>query len=288
MFYLIIASLIWGVSFGLMKKFMIGLDPAFVAWGRLALAVPVFLPLLRFKDLSRNLILRLGVIGAVQYGLLYSIYTYAYQYLYGYQVALFTAIVPLYIAFIDGVNKRTFNLLSLLLAFLAIVGAGLIEWRAGGVGGFSREVIIGFLLIQFCNFCFALGQMEYRKLRKAYPSLVDRNIYAILYISAVLVCGIWTTYAGGWSSFYIISKEQVFVLIFLGVFATGISFFLWNVGATKVCASTLAVMNNIKVPLAVAVSIMIFHEQANIMKLCIGGGIMLLAIWISEKFNRKA
>lgn len=288
MLYLVIASLIWGVSFGLMKKFMIGLDPAFVAWGRLALAVPIFLPLLKFKGLSSLIIFRLAIIGAVQYGLLYSVYTYAYQYLYGYQVALFTALVPLYITFIDGLNKKTFNILSLFLALLAIIGTGIIEWRPCEVGGVSKDVMIGFLLIQFCNFCFALGQMEYRKLRKAYPNLIDRNIYAILYISAVVVCSIWTTYLGGWSSFNIITEKQVIVLIFLGVFATGISFFLWNVGATKVCASSLAVMNNSKVPLAVLVSILVFHEQANIQKLCIGGGIMLLAIWLSEKFNKKA
>ncbi|MFM7261548.1 MAG: hypothetical protein ACKO3W_13190, partial [bacterium] len=49
-----------------------------------------------------------------------------------------------------------------------------------------------------------------------------------------------------------LTTPQWLTLIYLGVGASGVGFFLWNVGATKVAPATLAVMNNAKVPLGVA------------------------------------
>ena len=46
MFLLILVSLIWAFSFGLIKRFLGGVDSTFVTAIRLALALLVFLPLL--------------------------------------------------------------------------------------------------------------------------------------------------------------------------------------------------------------------------------------------------
>ena len=44
---LLIASFIWAFSFGLIKKYLGGLDAGFVAFVRLALSFLLFLPLLQ-------------------------------------------------------------------------------------------------------------------------------------------------------------------------------------------------------------------------------------------------
>ena len=54
------------------------------------------------------------------------------------------------------------------------------------------------------------------------------------------------------------------VLAYLGIVASGLCFFLWNRGARLVSAGQLAVMNNLKIPLAVAVSLFVFREPANL------------------------
>jgi drug/metabolite transporter (DMT)-like permease len=41
-----------------------------------------------------------------------------------------------------------------------------------------------------------------------------------------------------------------------------LGFFLWNQGAARVNAGTLAVLNNAKVPLGIAVSLLCFGESA--------------------------
>ena len=42
-------------------------------------------------------------------------------------------------------------------------------------------------------------------------------------------------------------------------------------------AGVLAVFNNLKIPLAVVVALAIFGEQANMLRLVLGGGVMVVA-----------
>ena len=45
--YLVIVSLIWAFSFGLIKTYLVGLDPFVVSGIRIGIALLVFLPFLR-------------------------------------------------------------------------------------------------------------------------------------------------------------------------------------------------------------------------------------------------
>ena len=92
MWYLLIVSVIWAFSFGLIKKYLPGLDPNLVAFLRLALASLVFLPFLRRRELAPSLLLRLVLLGGLQFGVMYVAYLASYRYLQAYQVALFTII----------------------------------------------------------------------------------------------------------------------------------------------------------------------------------------------------
>ena len=74
----------------------------------------------------------------------------------------------------------------------------------------------------------------------------------------------------------------------LGVAASGLGFFLWNRGATRVSAGTLAAMNNVKIPLAVACSLVVFGEQADLPRLFLGGGLMASAVWLAQKNRASA
>ena len=57
-----------------------------------------------------------------------------------------------------------------------------------------------------------------------------------------------------------LTTTQLWVLAYLALGASALGFFLWNVGAAGVRAGTLAVFNNVKVPLAVLVSLAVFRE----------------------------
>ena len=76
-------------------------------------------------------------------------------------------------------------------------------------------------------------------------------------------------------------------MLYLGVLASGVCFFLWNFGAIKVNVGTLAVFNNLKVPLGVAASIFVFSEEGDFIKMIFSGIFIGIAIYISEHFTSK-
>jgi drug/metabolite transporter (DMT)-like permease len=73
------------------------------------------------------------------------------------------------------------------------------------------------------------------------------------------------------------------VLLYLGALASGVGFFLWNIGVTKTGTGTLAVMNNAKIPLAVGCSLLFFGEHADLPRLAISLVLLTTAVWFAEK-----
>src|SRR3972149_7360623 len=178
MIYLLIVSLIWAFSFGLIKGQLAGLAAIFVAAVRLVLSLAAFLPFLRIKQVPSRLRWRLLVIGAVQFGLMYVAYTYAFQYLQAYEVALFTIFTPLYVTLINDAYQHRFHPISLAATVLAIAGTTVVK-----EGNLLRpELLTGFLVVQFSNLAFAFGQVDYKETLKKYPELSDTRIFGLLYL----------------------------------------------------------------------------------------------------------
>jgi drug/metabolite transporter (DMT)-like permease len=274
---LLVATLLWAVSFGLIRHHLGGLDPTFVAWARMALALPVLLPFLRWRELSLwpcppgQVAGRLAAIGAVQYGLMYTGYIASFALAEAHQVALFTVTTPVYVSLVHDAWARRFDPVNLALALLAMLGAAVLQWRG------APDAWVGLLLVQASNLCFAAGQVAYRRLRREAPQARDRAVFAWLYLGGLAVTSVATTCAGGWASAAAVTPTQAATLAYLGVVASGLGFFLWNRGAVTVPAGALAVVNNLKVPLAVVAALTLFGERADGPRLALGGGIMLLA-----------
>ena len=172
MLALLAASLIWAFSFGLIKTQLAGYDPRAVAFVRLALAALVFAPWLPRLGAAR-LRLRLAVLGAVQFGLMYVLYIASYAHLPAYAVALFTVFTPIYVVLMDDVWTRRFVPRHLLAALMAVAGGALVLWRDLPPG----EAWPGILLLQGANLCFASGQLVYRRLRSAHGADPQFSLY---------------------------------------------------------------------------------------------------------------
>lgn len=269
---LLVATILWALSFGLIKRHLGGLDPNLVAAVRLLLALPLFLPLLRLRGLSGGLVARLLLIGAVEYGVMYILYIASYGYAAGHEVALYTVLTPLYVVLLHDLAARRLVVRNLGLAALAALGAAVIQYKSG-----ARVVWTGFVLVQIANVCFSWGQVEYRKLRRARADLRDRDVFALLYAGGVLVTLPAALLSGGFSQASALTQAQWLVLGYLGVVASGLGFYLWNRGAVQVGPGALAVANNLKVPLGVVAALTIFGETAAVWPLLVGGGMMVLA-----------
>jgi drug/metabolite transporter (DMT)-like permease len=252
---LIVVSLLWAFSFGLVKQHLVGLDSALVATARLGLALVLFLPLLRLRGVTPKLAARLAIIGAVQFGVMYFAYNLSFQHLQAHEVALFTLTTPVFVTLFADAYDRTLRLRSLGAALLAVVGAAVVVFGAKEI----EPTLLGLLLLQGSNAAFALGQVMYRRLRHTQPDLRDRDIFALPYAGGFIVVlaalMIRQPSIG-------LTGPQALTLLYLGGVASGLGFFLWNQGAAQVNAGMLAVMNNAKVPLGIAASLLFFGEHA--------------------------
>lgn len=284
MIYLITASLIWSLSFGLIGNTLAGLPAAWLAALRLLLASLIFMPFI--KRISFKSGANLFFIGAVQFGLMYLAYMYSFKTLKSHEVALFTIFTPIYVSLINDIQKKKFNPRNLLTVSLAVVGAAVILWNKE-----SRiDSLIGFCYVQISGLCFALGQLMYRisfsDNKTELPFKTDKNIFFWLYLGGftILLPFALGDMSGGMPQ---PSAKQIATIFYLGVVASGLAFFLWNKGARKVSTATLAVMNNLKIPAGVLVSLLVFQEQTNLTVLLIGGSLITLAIVITIRHSRR-
>jgi drug/metabolite transporter (DMT)-like permease len=277
MIYLFVISLIWAFSFGLIKDQVASLDANFVAAARLLISLVVFIPFLRLRGISRKLGLRLTFTGAVQYGLMYITYLYAFRFLQAYEVALFTIFTPLFVTLINDLLRKRLHLISLLATLIAIAGTAVVKQA----DLFRPELLTGFLIVQISNLSFAFGQIYYTELMKNKPQLANRSVFGLLYLGGVLTAGLPAIFTAPWGGFQL-DTTQILTLLYLGAIASGVGFFLWNVGARKVNAGTLAIFNDLKIPLAVAVSLIFFGEKTDLPSLFLGGAIVLAALVLNE------
>jgi drug/metabolite transporter (DMT)-like permease len=283
MIYLAIVSLIWAFSFGLIGNALSGVDSFFVATVRLGCATLLFLPFLRAKEIVRIDRLRLVLIGAIQFGVMYACYMRAFQYLPSHLVAIFSILTPVYVVILHDLRQRTFSSRYLVAALLSVLGAGAIKAKTIPTGDFW----IGFGLMQVAGIAFAYGQVAYRDWKRNNPQTNDRSVFALLAMGGTVCAGIAGALLSDWSTLEV-KPDQWKAILYLGFVASGIGFFLWNKGASKVNPGTLAAFNNAVVPLAVLCSLFVFGESQSIdlengIRLALGSTLILGALVVSQR-----
>lgn len=255
---LLAASLLWAFSFGLIKGELAMLSPVAVAAGRLLVAALAFLPFALRGRIPARARRDAAILGAVQFGLMYVLYVASFRWLAAWVVAVLTIFTPLYVLLLAGVPAGRPRARAAAAALLAVTGAGLVT-----VKGAPQDVAWpGVLLVQGSNLCFAWGQLRYRALRRDWPA-GDAGLLAWMYAGAAAVTALALPVVaatggsplGGWT------PRALLVLLYLGALPTAAGFYLWNRGAARARPGLLAAANNLKVPLAVVLSWLVFGER---------------------------
>ncbi len=280
MYYLIFVTIVWSFSFSFIAVYLSGqVDTWFAVVMRVLLAFITFIPFLRFKNVSIKQMLLLMGVGACQLGIMYFFYYNSFQYISVPEVLLFTISTPIYVTIIyDLLQGHRLRLNYLLTAIIAVIGAAIIRYDH-----ISRDFIIGFLLIQGANIVFALGQVGYKRIMELYP-LPQHQAFAWVYFGAIVVATI------GWLLFGNADKLpttqlQWGIIIWLGVVASGLCYFLWNLGATKVDSGTLAIMNNLVIPTGILVNVIIWHQSIDWGRFSVGSAVIVFALILHHKFK---
>jgi drug/metabolite transporter (DMT)-like permease len=278
--------LLWAFSFGLIERYLTGLPALLVAFLRLGISALLFLPW-SLRGLPRrprppwDLVGRLLLLGAVQFGLMYGFYIAAYRYLPAYGVAFYTVFTPLYVAWLEDLRTGRWHRRRTGAAVLAVAGGALVL-TAGSLGPGAWR---GVALLQVSNLCFAAGQLGYRRLARA-STLTESTLLGWMYVGAAALTGVAAALQPGAETWP--SGTGWLVLLYLGAVPTGLGFYLWNMGAARVGAGLLAVANDAKIPLAVLVSWVVFGEAAAYGRVLDGLAIVILALVIAGGEEQSA
>ena len=282
---LIAVTLLWAFSFSLIGVYLAGqVDPWFSVFTRILLATCIFLPFLNLRDkISWNLRAMLMLSGAIQLGLMYGFYYHSFLYLSVPEVLLFTVMTPIYVTLVNDLLDKRFHFNFLLAAIVATAGAVAIRYD-----GIDSGFITGFLLVQGANMCFATGQVLYKRMMQN-RNISQHTVFGWFFIGALIVASVFFIVLCDASKMPTLSTQWT-VLIYLGIVASGLGYFGWNKGATMVDVGTLAVMNNLLIPAGIVVNITIWNRDADILRLSVGGAIILLALllnrWLAARSHR--
>ncbi|MCK9175884.1 MAG: carboxylate/amino acid/amine transporter [Desulforhopalus sp.] len=281
--YLIITTLIWAFSFSLIGVYLAGqVDSYFAVLVRIVLATLLFLPLLR--KVRVGLALRLMALGAVQLGIMYVFYYKSFLLLTVPEVLLFTVLTPVYVTLIFDLIHHRFSARYLFTAALAVLGAVIIRYHQVG-----DNALLGFLVVQGANFSFALGQVGYKVLIKREQLregvIGQAGIFGWFYLGATVVAVAAFILWGNLEKLPT-TGLQWGILIYLGVVASGLGYFLWNKGATMVDSGVLAIMNNVLIPAGLVVNLVIWNRDADLVRLGAGGTVLLLSLFLHEHWRK--
>jgi carboxylate/amino acid/amine transporter len=198
------------------------------------------------------------------------------------EVLLFTVFTPIYVTLIYDFLKRRFSPWYLVTAAIAVAGAAVIKFA-----DINENFVVGFLVVQGANVCFAIGQVGYKYLMEQYEvDLPQHAIFGYFYLGALCVATVAFALMGNLDKMPTTSTQWG-VLIYLGLIASGVGYFAWNKGATMVNAGALAVMNNVLVPAGLIVNILIWNRDVDLVPLTIGGAIILLSLWVNETWVKR-
>lgn len=276
--YLIGVTVLWAFSFSLIGVYLAGqVDSYFAVLMRVALAALVFLPFLRPSLLKGRQRLALMALGAVQLGIMYIFFYQSFLLLSVPEVLLFTIFTPIYVTLLDDALFGRFSPFYLLTAILAVLGAAVIRYD-----GIDSGFWLGFLVVQGANLCFALGQVGYRRFSAELPAELPRHsVFAWFYLGAAVVAVPAFALLGNAAALPT-TGVQWGVLVWLGLVASGVGYFLWNLGATRVDAGALAIMNNALIPAGLLVNLLIWNRDADLPRLALGGAIIVGSLMLNE------
>ena len=260
MIYLVIVSILWSFSFGIIKYGLPGIDSAFISFVRNLIALVFFstLTIYNFKKFSFDL--RLILIGAIQFGLMYVFYIQSYEYLPAYLIATFTITTPIFVGlFSQFLINGSFSLNGFIAVILVLIGSFMMRYNIVN----PIDYWTGFLLIQAANICFAFGQVMFKKWHSNNSSTDIIHNFSQMFLGAVLITSIF--FISNSDNTQLLTTSNLLALLFLGLVSTGFGFLVWNIGATKVSNEKLALMNNAVIPIAILHSYLIFGEAVGFM-----------------------
>ena len=274
---IVLATLIWGSTFFIMKDALDEVNLMFLLAFRFTFAA-VILALVfwkRWKAMDRSYWWRGGLMGLFLFGA-YAVQNYGLMGTTPGKNAFFTAvycvIVPFLYWLVDRQRPDRFHLLA---ALLCIAGIGLVSWDGGLALGWGDGMTLagGFLFA-----CHILAVARFSQGRDIFLLTV------IQFAATAVCCWVGTLVSGGIPADGLPLRAWL-VLVYLAVAPTTLALLFQNIGQKYTSPASAAVLLALEAPFGVAFSVL-FAQEAPTPLMYLGFLLIFLAVVCSEtKFS---
>jgi drug/metabolite transporter (DMT)-like permease len=163
---------------------------------------------------------------------------------------------------------------------LSIAGVGLIAGVAEGGGG--SAVLLGNLLVLGGSIAWGVFTIQGKKMSEGVPAIVSTAAasgIAVLFLIPITAGEIWLQ---GAPEFRI---GAVLGALFLGIFASGVAYGLWNYALGRVDASMAGASVNLA-PVIGVVLAMTLGERIGLIQ-WLGGAVVAIGVWLTQRKSRS-
>ena len=274
---IVIATLIWGSTFFIMKDTLDSVDLQFLLAFRFTFAAVILAVVFwkHWKGMDRSCWWR----GAVMGLLLYAAYTVQNYGLMGttpgknaFFTAVYCVMVPFLSWVVDRLRPDRFNVLA---ALLCIAGIGFVSWDGGFSLGYGDVLT---LISGFLYACHITATSKFSQGRDIFLLTV------IQFATTAVCCWAGTCVTGGFPVNGLPAKAWL-VLVYLAVAATTLALLFQNVGQKYTSPSAAAVLLSLEAPFGVAFSV-VFTDESPSGFMYFGFFLIFVAVLCSEtKFS---
>jgi drug/metabolite transporter (DMT)-like permease len=269
---LMITAIIWGSGFVASSISLDYFTPYQILAGRFLIGAIILTVIFhkKLKNINKSTMIKGVVLGIFLY-LAFALQTVGLQFTTPSKNAFLTAVNVVIVPFIAFViYKRKIDVYELMGAILAMVGVGILSLKL------SAEINIGDLLTLGCAFGFAFHIFFTAK----YVKDSDPVTLTLIQMMTAAIIGIIVVLFRGETSF-VIEKEGMFSLLYLGIFSTTIAYLLQTVAQKMITETKAAIILSTESFWGMVFSVAILDEAMTI-KMVIGAILILSAIIISE------
>ena len=278
---IVIATLIWGSTFFILKDTLDDVDLMFLLAFRFSLAA-VILALVfrkRWKVMDSLYLRQGGVLGVLLFAA-YAVQNYGLMDTTPGKNAFFTAvycvIVPFLYWAVDRLRPSRWNVLA---ALLCVAGIGFVSWDGG------LALTVGDLLTLLAGFIYACHIVAVSKFSQ------ERDIFILTilqFAATALCCWVGTLFTHGIPVDGLPARAW-WVLLYLAIAATSLALLFQNVGQKYTDPSAAALLLSLEAPFGVAFSVL-FGAESPAPLMYLGFFLIFLAVVCSEtqfKFLRR-
>ena len=278
---IVLATLIWGSTFFILKDTLYDVDLMFLLAFRFTLAAGILALVFwrRWKGLDLGCVWRGGAMGALLFAA-YAVQNYGLMDTTPGKNAFFTAVYCVIVPFLYwGVDKLPPTRWNVLAAVLCVAGIGLVSWDGGvSLTGGDLLTLCGGLLYA----CHIVAVSKFSQ---------GRDIFLLTVLQFAVTaacCWVGTLFTRGLPVDGLPARAW-WVLLYLAVAATALALLFQNVGQKYTDPSSAALLLALEAPFGVAFSVL-FGAESPAPLMYLGFFLIFLAIVCSEtqfKFLRR-